>query len=113
MGKGGSPSRPAILRKASAGESWGNPGRILVNLSNSLANAHTRSEERRVGKECRYWRDWSSDVCSSDLTIKAGNSSKGLGRRELGKSGTYTGQLIKLIGKRAHQIGRASCRERV
>src|SRR5947209_8181612 len=26
-----------------------------------------RSEERRVGKESRYWRDWSSDVCSSDL----------------------------------------------
>src|ERR1035437_7487834 len=20
-----------------------------------------------LGKECRYWRDWSSDVCSSDL----------------------------------------------
>src|SRR5699024_6773843 len=43
-----------------------------------------RSEERRVGKECRSWvslfissrrrhtrskRDWSSDVCSSDLVI--------------------------------------------
>src|SRR5438445_249539 len=28
-----------------------------------------RSEERRVGKECRYWRDWSSDVCSSDLLL--------------------------------------------
>src|SRR3712207_694355 len=28
-----------------------------------------RSEERRVGKEGRYWRDWSSDVCSSDLSI--------------------------------------------
>src|SRR3712207_91850 len=27
-----------------------------------------RSEERRVGEECRYWRDWSSDVCSSDLS---------------------------------------------
>src|SRR6202049_813268 len=27
----------------------------------------TRSEERRVGKECRYQCDWSSDVCSSDL----------------------------------------------
>src|ERR1035437_7311130 len=27
----------------------------------------SRSEERRVGKECRSWRDWSSDVCSSDL----------------------------------------------
>src|SRR5947209_7085688 len=26
-----------------------------------------RSEERRVGKGRRYWRDWSSDVCSSDL----------------------------------------------
>src|SRR5207253_403855 len=46
-----------------------------------------RSEERRVGKECRYrcstwfssrrrhtrWpRDWSSDVCSSDLTGHTG-----------------------------------------
>src|SRR5699024_3062569 len=32
--------------------------------------SNTRSEERRVGKECRYTRskrDWSSDVCSSDL----------------------------------------------
>src|SRR5947209_5294725 len=28
----------------------------------------SRSEERRVGKEWRYWRDWSSDVCSSDLS---------------------------------------------
>src|SRR5947209_1274665 len=30
-----------------------------------------RSEERRVGKEGRYWRDWSSDVCSSDLPTMA------------------------------------------
>src|SRR5439155_1135046 len=35
-----------------------------------------RSEERRVGKECRSrqssWpRDWSSDVCSSDLPARA------------------------------------------
>src|SRR4029453_7857941 len=28
---------------------------------------HDRSEERRVGKECRSRCDWSSDVCSSDL----------------------------------------------
>src|SRR5476649_2383146 len=28
----------------------------------------TRSEERRVGKECRSLCDWSSDVCSSDLS---------------------------------------------
>src|SRR6202049_3662716 len=26
-----------------------------------------RSEERRVGKECRSQCDWSADVCSSDL----------------------------------------------
>src|SRR6202022_4514172 len=28
----------------------------------------SRSEERRVGKECRSRCDWSSDVCSSDLS---------------------------------------------
>src|SRR4030095_6413250 len=28
-----------------------------------------RSEERRGGKECRSLCDWSSDVCSSDLSI--------------------------------------------
>src|ERR1044072_3911670 len=28
-----------------------------------------RSEERRVGKECIYQCDWSSDVCSSDLVL--------------------------------------------
>src|SRR5476649_826594 len=30
-----------------------------------------RSEERRVGKECRSLCDWSSDVCSSDLDLSA------------------------------------------
>src|SRR5690554_6346517 len=36
------------------------------------ASEKGRSEERRVGKECRYTRcgrDWSSDVCSSDLSL--------------------------------------------
>src|SRR6202022_248575 len=32
-----------------------------------LAQSAIRSEERRVGKECRSLCDWSSDVCSSDL----------------------------------------------
>src|SRR6202022_2514027 len=32
-----------------------------------FANSDERSEERRVGKECRSRCDWSSDVCSSDL----------------------------------------------
>jgi len=44
-----------------------------------------RSEERRVGKECRSrWspyeistRDWSSDVCSSDLNALKALNGKG------------------------------------
>src|ERR1044072_1208282 len=32
-----------------------------------FASVCNRSEERRVGKECIYRCDWSSDVCSSDL----------------------------------------------
>src|SRR5262252_1339511 len=33
----------------------------------STTSGSSRSEERRVGKECRSRCDWSSDVCSSDL----------------------------------------------
>src|SRR5438034_1217195 len=36
--------------------------------SNSGSSCDDRSEERRVGKEWRSLCDWSSDVCSSDLT---------------------------------------------
>src|ERR1035437_6222468 len=43
-------------------------------------NVCRRSEERRVGKECRYWRDWSSDVCSSDLSAVAGRLFSARGR---------------------------------
>src|SRR5476649_890211 len=39
-----------------------------VGSGNALnAKLALRSEERRVGKECRSLCDWSSDVCSSDL----------------------------------------------
>src|SRR5947207_2923632 len=40
-------------------------------LSNSPRStpSHSRSEERRVGKERRSLCDWSSDVCSSDLAF--------------------------------------------
>src|ERR1035437_9716356 len=37
-----------------------------------------RSEERRVGKECRSRRDWSSDVCSSDLRAVSASADKTL-----------------------------------
>src|SRR5699024_927558 len=44
------------------------PGKKIVAV---LGAAHVpRSEERRVGKRARSKRDWSSDVCSSDLFSK-------------------------------------------
>src|SRR5947209_8728021 len=45
----------------------GDPDKWSIDHSSIHDNYGSRSEERRVGKECRYWRDWSSDVCSSDL----------------------------------------------
>src|SRR5215204_2269711 len=72
-----------------------------------------RSEERRVGKECRSLCDWSSDVCSSDLAV-------GGRRRHLDGAGTWWhNRRARLLRRQPHahagsdQIGRASCRERV
>src|SRR5215204_4119224 len=43
--------------------------RSLTEQRSRLARGTSRSEERRVGKECRSRCDWSSDVCSSDLNV--------------------------------------------
>src|SRR3712207_9470522 len=66
-------------------------------------------------RHTRYWRDWSSDVCSSDL--RGQQRHPGGGRRHLG--GGHLGSLGQLGGHRRgrgfgqrHQIGRASWRER-
>src|SRR5438132_194982 len=48
--------------------------------------AQGRSEERRVGKECRSLCDWSSDVCSSDLFDLEGG---GCFNRECGDLETF------------------------
>src|ERR1035437_162320 len=40
-------------------------------MRSALRAMPVRSEERRVGEEGRYWRDWSSDVCSSDLLARS------------------------------------------
>src|ERR1035437_3367416 len=72
-----------------------------------------RSEERRVGKECRYWRDWSSDVCSSDL-LPPGDQ-----LAEQGLGAVFVADEV-IVHNENHvlpapepEIGRASCRERV
>src|SRR5882672_8370841 len=72
-----------------------------------------RSEERRVGKECRSLCDWSSDVCSSDLGIITVNY--GYARYGKGPSPVQTAAHLAAQWVRYDQgkIGRASCRERV
>src|SRR3712207_8852730 len=76
-------------------------------------------------RHTRYWRDWSSDVCSSDLGSPRPRSARGEaaagggagpaaatgrrpGRRRRRTSGGGGGD-----GAPPSQIGRASCRERV
>src|SRR3712207_9261515 len=75
-------------------------------------------------RHTRYWRDWSSDVCSSDLK-HAGPGARvevavtvadGAVVVEVSDDGTGAGPVSRSgNGLRgiAEQIGRASCRERV
>src|SRR5476649_2243403 len=72
-----------------------------------------RSEERRVGKECRSRCDWSSDVCSSDLKGRVVYHE--LAPRPGYRKRIYPGKPHPRLrpGLRHRQIGRASCRERV
>src|ERR1044072_5767122 len=72
-----------------------------------------RSEERRVGKECRYRCDWSSDVCSSYLDALCRHAGRGLDQVGLGVEGDDLRDLPPLYPPHPAQIGRASCRERV
>src|SRR5437763_16664244 len=67
-------------------------------------------------RHTRYIGDWSSDVCSSDLTQGGGvlvspdggsHSSYTIGVSEGANVGAYQAQQIRT------EIGRASCRERV
>src|SRR3712207_7590416 len=82
-------------------------------------------------RHTRYWRDWSSDVCSSDLPIvffdrtyfpvgtaidaKIGIT-QGFYEYEWRKDGVTiarsTGSSRTILSP-GHEIGRASCRERV
>src|SRR5262252_6552427 len=72
-----------------------------------------RSEERRVGKECRSRCDWSSDVCSSDLSIAIGAVDGGTYRYRAESADLVQWEIGTGVYTAATQIGRASCRERV
>src|SRR3712207_8938963 len=80
-------------------------------------------------RHTRYWRDWSSDVCSSDLPVlrRRGHKEPG-GGYDLRRRGRCTIRPVLPPGLRRHkqpephgpqpvvrrgEIGRASCRERV
>src|ERR1035437_801458 len=99
----------AKMARARAISAGGNGWRAISTVSSA---PKPRSEERRVGKEGRYWRDWSSDVCSSDLDglLHAGGED-GAGARDIrGRKRLARNQHG--VQRAEAQIGRASCRER-
>src|SRR5947209_10099367 len=63
-------------------------------------------------RHTRYWRDWSSDVCSSDLAGHGTDAEGGGGARRRGHRGRAARPGEPRVGL-AHdgEIGRASCRE--
>src|SRR5476649_1925444 len=99
-------SLPMTRRAAAAKSAMPTPGPQATSRT-------SRSEERRVGKECRSRCDCSSDVCSSDLSLKdslidvaANDAASGCGEERHADTGP-TGDIEDI------EIGRASCRERV
>src|SRR5438445_1087862 len=52
-------------------------------------------------RHTRYWRDWSSDVCSSDLVIKVENLSKSFGSKLAVDGVSFevgTGEVLGFLG---------------
>src|SRR5476649_1829770 len=72
-----------------------------------------RSEERRVGKECRSLCDWSSDVCSSDLVFRFVQRPWRHGIKSHARGIEAIAGKITARPDAEAEIGRASCRERV
>src|SRR5476649_28697 len=85
-------------------------GAVLLFLARQLRH---RSEERRVGKECRSLCDWSSDVCSSDLSACSMPSLTDAPVSTFHRQNNRRRRLTFPGASASAQIGRASCRERV
>src|SRR5476649_2886350 len=77
------------------------------------AKTSSRSEERRVGKECRSRCDWSSDVCTSDLLWEYLEKNGRMVDVYTDRDSMFTVPPRDGESKDKQQIGRASCRERV
>src|SRR5947209_8511308 len=102
-------------------------GRLSVDLTDAFVAFFFSSRRRHT----RYWRDWSSDVCSSDLprgaagvvmacTVDEEHTFTGVSRLARGglrADGAVVAEPTQLKIVNAHkgvvQIGRASCREGV
>src|SRR5882672_2741427 len=95
-----------FVRSAAPHARWGA-------LAHGYFPSRLRSEERRVGKECRSLCDWSSDVCSSDLFSPIRIGFRRLPLRSLGGPARALGSAGSWIFPFPAEIGRASCRERV
>src|SRR5215211_4480294 len=72
-----------------------------------------RSEERRVGKECRSRCDWSSDVCSSDLDARKTSVAHEARSPVVHELGRVVPKRTAVRHGDVLEVGRASCRERV
>src|SRR5476649_2483486 len=89
------------------------PPLSIFRFNSRMPSLSSRSEERRVGKECRSRCDWSSDVCSSDLLhagrghLARGDDAGALDAAALDLPLQLEDAVVVV------EIGRASCRERV
>src|SRR5205809_7671637 len=64
-------------------------------------------------RHTRCSRDWSSDVCSSDLKTSEIASRGNVSLARYSKEGGKNAQALAQLAQALRQIGRASCRERV
>src|SRR3712207_7298440 len=122
-----------VLAVDAAYGSGGGAADYGLSLDNLGAKTHGSEEcsffsSRR--RHTRYWRDWSSDVCSSDLWLDSDARRSLLDRSasllvDEGTTNVIEGtstehspqdmvtEIITVSVKPGKEIGRASCRERV